>query len=216
MKTIAELTEEQVRKSPYLLDALRDGLINLSAYARQIIPNIEKAYGDDVKITAVIMAIQRMDFGQISHESKKLKSVFKKIKDIQVRGHLVAYTIQSSEDIHKKIAKMFTKISGRNDITCTFTQGVFESTLLISDSESKWVENILQDEKIILTTRNLSAFIILLPPENTHLSGVYYHILKQLAWEGINVVDVVSTTNEFTILVQNKDSGKCFEALRNL
>jgi hypothetical protein len=216
MKTITDLTIEQVRKSPYLLDALRDGIINLSAYARQIMPSIEKNYGDEVKLTSVIMAIQRMDFGVISHEGKKLKAIFKKLKNIQVRGHLFVYTIKVSATIQKNIAKLFIKISGRNDITCTFTQGVFECTLLISGSEAKLVEMILQEETIMQVTRNLSAFIILLPPENTQLSGLYYHILKQLAWEGINIVDVVSTTNEFTILVEDKNSGKCFEALQNL
>jgi hypothetical protein len=65
-------------------------------------------------------------------------------------------------------------------------------------------------------SKKLVAFTLLLPPENTHLSGVYYHIMKQLAWAGINILEVVSTTNEFTIVVHEKDNGKCFEVLSKL
>jgi aspartokinase len=217
MRSIAEITAELVKKNPFIHEGLRDGLINLSAYARQIIPIIEKEYGDEVKLTTVVMAIQRMDYGNITYETKKLKSLFKKIKDIQVRGHLICYTLRLSNTLQKNVAKIFDKFSTRrNDVMVTFTQGVFESTLIISGSEAKNIEKMLEGEEILHTHRNISAFVILLPPENTSLSGVYYAILKQLAWEGINIVDVISTANEFTILVNDKDSGKCFEALRNL
>jgi aspartokinase len=216
MKSIAEITTELVKKHPFISEALKEGIVNISAYARQIMPTIEKEYGDEVKLTAVVMAIQRMDFGNTSYESKKLKALFKKIKDIQVRGHLSSYTIRLSSSVQRKIAKIFEKYSGRNDLMVTFTQGVFEGTLLVSGSEAKSIDKLLEDEEILQIQRNISAFVILLPPENIALSGVYYAILKQLAWEGINIVDVISTANEFTILVHDKDGGKCFEALRNL
>ena len=46
--------------------------------------------------------------------------------------------------------------------------------------------------------------------------GVYYFILKELAWSGINVIEVVSTSNEFTIVVKEKDSSVCFDVLRKI
>jgi aspartokinase len=216
MKSISEITTDLVKKNPFISEALKEGIVNISAYARQIIPIIEKEYGDEVKLTAVVMAIQRMDFGTLSYESKKLKSLFKKIKDIQVRGHLISFTLRLSPTIQRKVAKIFDKYAGRNDLMITFTQGVFEGTLMFPSSESKAIESMLEKEQILHMEKNLTAFVILLPPENISLSGVYYAILKQLAWEGINIVDVISTANEFTLLVRDKDSTKCFEVLRNL
>ncbi len=216
MKTIADYVEESIRKSPYILEAVRDGLLNISAYARQIIPEIEHKYGGEVKITAVIMAIQRMNFGSISYESKKLKALFKKIKDILVRGHLNVYTLQQSHTIASNVAKLFHKVGHRSDVMCTFTQGVFECTIILSASESPLFDKIFANEKVIEVQKKLSAFTILLPIENRSLSGVYYFILKQLAWNGINVIEVVSTLNEFTIVVNEKDSGRCFEVLRKI
>jgi len=51
---------------------------------------------------------------------------------------------------------------------------------------------------------------------NTEIYGVYYYILKQLAWEGINIVQVVSTSNEFTIVVNQAEIDIAFKILMNL
>ena len=64
--------------------------------------------------------------------------------------------------------------------------------------------------------RNLSAVIIRLAPSTVQTPGVYYAILKCLAWQNINVVDVVSTATEFTIFVGSDDLDRTFAALRRL
>ncbi len=40
--------------------------------------------------------------------------------------------------------------------------------------------------------------------------------MKVIAWEGINVKEVVSTTNEFSIIVAEEDIDKAFTILKNL
>ena len=77
MKNIATEVETAVKKSPFIAEALREGLLNISAFARIIIPDLERSLGRDIKLTTVVMAIQRMNPGAIMHESKKLKSLFK-------------------------------------------------------------------------------------------------------------------------------------------
>ena len=46
---------------------------------------------------------------------------------------------------------------------------------------------------------------IKLPKENLEQSGIYYFILKQLAWADISLQEVISTTNEMTIVVKEED-----------
>jgi hypothetical protein len=179
-------------------------------------PDLEKSLGKEIKLTTIIMAIQRMNHGAILHESKKLKSLFRKIKDIIVRGHLKVYTIRQSHSVAKNLSTLLNKIGDRRDVMCTFTQGIAECTIIISESESPKLEKIFLNENILEIQSDLSAFTILLPLDNRTLSGVYYFILKELAWIGINVIEVVSTSNEFTIVVKEKDSSLCFDTLRKI
>lgn len=55
-----------------------------------------------------------------------------------------------------------------------------------------------------------------LPSSNVKMVGLYYNILKKLAWNKINIVEVISTTNEFTIIVDEKDIGKAFSVIKDL
>ena len=63
---------------------------------------------------------------------------------------------------------------------------------------------------------NLSAISIRLPENNSKISGLYYQIFKRFAWEGISLYEVISTTNEFTVLVENHLVNQAFSAIKNL
>jgi hypothetical protein len=61
----------------------------------------------------------------------------------------------------------------------------------------------------------LSSITILLTKETVNIPGVYYSILKLLAWNEINVIDVISTYSELTIILSNNDIDKAFSILKN-
>ena len=63
---------------------------------------------------------------------------------------------------------------------------------------------------------NLSAISIRLPKNNSRISGLYYQIFKRFAWEGISLYEVISTTNEFTVLIENHLVDQAFSAIKNL
>lgn len=62
----------------------------------------------------------------------------------------------------------------------------------------------------------MASITIKLPTSNTEISGIYYYILKHLAWEGINIVEIVSTTNEFSVVVNSDDIDAAFSVLMQL
>jgi aspartokinase len=78
------------------------------------------------------------------------------------------------------------------------------------------VVKLFKTEKCTGVTDNLASITIKLPTENIEISGIYYYILKRIAWEGININEVISTTNEFTIVVRDKDIDRAFSILMSL
>ena len=64
--------------------------------------------------------------------------------------------------------------------------------------------------------KDLSAITLILPKEAVFVPGVYYSVLKALAWEGINFVEVVSSYTELTIILQNSNVDRAFSVLKNL
>ena len=44
----------------------------------------------------------------------------------------------------------------------------------------------------------------------------YYYIFKMIAWYGITVLEVISTTNEFSIVVEQKNINDAFSVLMKI
>ena len=52
--------------------------------------------------------------------------------------------------------------------------------------------------------------------EDTMVSGIYYFIFQRLAWEGVRLNEVISTTNEFTFIIPEEQEKVAFNVIKNL
>jgi aspartokinase len=73
-----------------------------------------------------------------------------------------------------------------------------------------------KNDKLKSNTNDLASVTVKLPKINTEIYGIYYYILKHLAWEGINIIEIVSTSNEFTVIVKQDDVDKAFKILMQI
>ena len=72
------------------------------------------------------------------------------------------------------------------------------------------------NEKLIQKLDNLASITVKLPKENIVVPGIYYFIFQRLAWEGIIINEVISTSNEFTILVSEEVVDVAFKVIKDL
>lgn len=213
MVTIPSVVEQVIKKKPFLESALIEGIVNLSALSRKIKDEVEEELGKEVNDGAIIMALNRLVPRLELISAMKFKKVVENIGDIIVRSSLLDYAFANSPTLYKKQAELLDKITGMSDIFCTFSQGVGETTLVVSNSISDLVDEIFKDETSISKTSNLSSITVKLPKENSIYPGVYYFIFKELAWDNINISEVISTTNEFTVIVDDSDIHRAFSIL---
>ena len=74
----------------------------------------------------------------------------------------------------------------------------------------------MANEETLSFIDDLSSISVQLPKESSNVPGLYYFLLSQIAWKGISITEVISTTNEFTIILKNKNVGLAFETLMKL
>ena len=213
MLTIPNAVEEVIKKKPFLEGALVEGLINLSALARQLKPEIEKQVGKAVNDSAVIMALNRLVPRLELMSAMKFKKVVENIGDIIVRSNLADFAFTNSATLYEKQAILLDRVRNMKDVFCTFSQGIYETTLVVSSSIVPLVDEIFRDEHKISQTQHLSSITVKLPAENAICPGVYYYIFKELAWDNINIAEVISTTNEFTVVISDDDIHRAFTIL---
>jgi hypothetical protein len=216
MKTIAAVVEDYIKKKPFLQSALGQGIINLTSLSRIVKPEIEAELGKDVRNGAIVMALKRLSDDLEFRATHKIVKVLKNIGEITVRSNLSDYTFLSSETILAKQAKLLEEVHNNQDIFYTSSRGVNEINIVISNSLDKTVETLFAHERLTQKADNLSSVTVKLPSENVSVPGIYYFIFQRLAWEGIVLYEVISTTNEFTILVNDDQVDVAFKTIKDL
>ncbi len=216
MKTIASCVQEIIVSSPFLEEGLSRQIINFSALAKDLNRPISEMLRKPVKDGAIMMALRRHQHPLNLENSVRLKKVFKNLGDITVRSNLSDFTFQNSKTLINSHSQVLEKISANHQIFYAFTRGMFESNIIISTSEKESILEAFENETQIGLQDKLSAISIYLPKGNSKIAGLYYQIFKRLAWEKITLYEVVSTTNEFTIVVEDDLVDKAFSVIKRL
>ncbi|WP_034060710.1 hypothetical protein [Lacinutrix jangbogonensis] len=214
MKTIATCVEEILVTQPFLEEALSRSIINFSALAEELQAPIGAMLRKPVKTGAIMMALRRYNPPKDLRHSNKLKQVLKNLGDITVRSNLVDFTFKNSKTLINSHSKLLETID--SNAFYGFSRGIYESNMVISVSEKQKTQDHFKGELMIGLKENLSAISIRLPENNSKISGLYYQIFKRFAWEGISLYEVISTTNEFTVLVEDHSVEKAFSAIKKL
>jgi hypothetical protein len=216
MTTIPEIVEDIIRKSPFLEEALSEGLINVSSLARKIRPEVSERLKKEVKDGAIIMAINRMAPSNYYKINIRIQNFMHSLGDVIVRSNLSDFTFENSDTLIHHQAELLKHIANKKELFCTFSQGVYETTIILSNTLVDFVKKEFKNENLLSESDDLASITMKLPVENTEISGIYYYILKRIAWEGINISEVISTSNEFTIVVRNRDIDRTFSILMSL
>lgn len=216
MRTIQEAVTTIINKTPFIEEALYDKLINVSSLARIIKPEVEKMLKKEIKDGAIMMAINRISPSSVLKIRRNIKRIALSSGDFIMRSDLCDYTFKNTPTLIQKITKLLNDIGNDNDNFFTISQGVFETSIVVSKKLKTKIDEIFKDETILWSLTNLASITIKLPKSNIEQSGIYYFILKQLAWADISVQEVISTTHEITIVVKEIDIKQAFSILMNM
>lgn len=215
MRTIQEVTEHVVNQTPFWIEAMDEKLLNLSSLARKIQPEVEQELMKKVNTGAIIIALNRMPTGISAKMKRSIQKFIEKLGDLTVKSDICDFTYAHSPTLAGKIAKVIANASKKGGFF-TVSDGVAEATIVASKSLKQLILNGMGLEKLINEENNLASITVNLPKNNTEQSGIYYFILRQFAWANINIVEVISTTNEITLVLNQQDINLAFGKLMDM
>ena len=216
MKTISSVVENYIKNKPFLSTALSEGIINLTSLSRKIKPEIELVLRKKIRSGAIVMALKRISNSLEFVSTHKILKILKNIGDITVRSNLIDYSFKVSDNLLSCQAKFLSEIDNPQLFFYTSSRGVTESNIIISNEMKEKMETYFKKEILIKKSDNLSSISIKLPVENISIPGIYYFIFQKMSWEGINIIEVISTSNEFTIVVDDQNVNDAFKIIKNL
>lgn len=190
MITVPEAAEKIIKRSRYLSEALSKDIINISSLARYIKPEIESMLIKPVSLSSVIMALKRLS-GKI-YPDTPYQEIFKTPPEISIKTNL-ALAVSAYSDKNK------------------FTLITQDESGLVALGGKEDLENLKGDLYF-----PVSAISIALPANAVKTAGIYYFFIKSLAWERINILQIFTTSKDFTIVVSDSDLSRALEIIRSL
>ena len=214
MITVPEVVRDIIKKTPFLEEALSADLLNLSSLARRIKSEVEERTFKEVTEGSIVMALKRLQ-PQLT-PPRELVDVMQKTPEIIVRSNLYEITVVNSNSLINKQKKLLEYASIKHSYFATITHGVFETTIIASEEAKETIQEMYKNEHIISEVGNLSSITIKYPLEIIDTPGVYYSVLKVLAWENIPFTEVVSTYSEVTIVLKDSYVDRAFILIKGL
>ena len=216
MYSVSQAVSYLINKSPFIQETLSNDLVNTSALARYLQEEVNQLTEKEVQIGAIQMAIKRMPVTEQLTLEKSLSQFMRQLGDIIVRSDLVEYSYQASPTLMSNQVKLLQAIDRRDKYFYSFCKGVHETTIIVSQALSSRVNEIFADEEVKITRAGLAAVSVMLPSANLDTYGVYYAILKRIAWQGINIIEVISTSHEITLIVSKSEVDQVFSLVMDM
>lgn len=214
MRTISQVVEEVIGRSPFLAEVIAEDVANNAKIARRIKPEVEKRLLEEVSETSISMALHRL--------SKDLKKAtfgarfLARVSDITVRGNLVQFVCPNSANVSEALEAISRRVGGMKGGFFNYSRGLHETVLIVSGELEETVKKAFGKSTGLKRTDGLSAITMHLPEESLTVPGLYYLILKAIALEGISLVEVMSVRTEFSIIFEDKDIDRAFSATKRL
>lgn len=213
MKTIASYVREVLDESEVAFSALQEGFLNLTAYAKSIQAEVERRAKRDISVGTIVVAISRYEL-----DTRKRLSILPKIRieSIAVRTGLAEVTFGQSRATRRKLRALYEESAFEEPDLLTITSGVREISLIIPGTMKSSVLKAFRGDAPTLVVEHLSSLTVRFPAKYLTTPNTIFALLRPLALNRINIVEVVSTYTELTIVVAEKHLQGAFAILSKL
>ena len=213
MKPIAAVVREIVDESEVALSALSDGVLNLSAYAKKIRTEVARRAKKEVPVGTIVVALCRYEM-----EAKKRARLFPKVKieSISTRSALVELAFAKSAATRGRLRTLHENEKLADADLLTVTSGIREISLILPSTLKSEVLKVFKGEKPTLVQEDLASLSIRFPAHYLHTPNTIFALIRPFALSRINIVEVVSTYTELTVVVAEKDLQAAFAVMSKI
>lgn len=212
METISSIVKKVIETKPFIHESMSRGIISFGNLADILLPEIEKFYEGEVKSSAVVMALRR--YGS---ELKKKEIELKTSEinyEITIKTNILDIIIEKKPTLLNKLTKLYQLVALDKGDFLNVTIGSNEVGIAVSQKYFEEIINMLTGETILHRKNDLVALTVIFSGDFLFTPGIIYEAVRKLAWEHINVLEIVSTMNELTFVINRFDSGKAYEAMQ--
>ncbi len=217
--SIAKTVQALIDSRPFLAEGLIRGLINYNNLADDLCPEVERIEGGGVKTSAVAMALRRYA-ERLRTRSEQVGRDERLSCQIRLQSHICDFSLRKSPEVLFVLGELSQKLSReateKADAVDFFelVVGHDELSLCISIAAAPMLQSALKEQDILAFTKDLVAITMTFSGDFFTTPGIIFQSTRLLAWEHINVYEVISTQNELTFIVMASEAPRALEVLQ--
>ena len=210
--SIAGCVKEIINRSPFISEMMSLDLISYSNLASFIRSDVEAMFGKSVSESAIIMAARR--YRKELEASAVVKDGDGGIGyEISMKTNIYDVNLKRSDESAARLMKLYGLVKPSQGDFLNVSIGSHEISLSVSDKYRAEVDELVNEEDVIHRFSDLVALTIVFKGDFLQTPGILYLAARKLAWESVNIIEVLSTMNVLTFVVRKEESSRAYEAL---
>ena len=209
MTTISHIVKDILNRQIFLQEAINNEIVSYNKLASHLKPKIEAELGSEVKHSAVVMAIRR--------HAEKSKNMLQKPKFSYyietIKTDICYISFEESSTLLPKIQTLYSTVDFKKGGILNIIQGNFEITIITNKRYEEELLDILHEEKVLEIVDDIVSISLTYSKEFLFIPGVIYDVVRLMAWENINIIDIILTTTEMSVIISKKDLMRSYEIL---
>jgi len=210
--SVPEVVREIITRNRSIYDCMKMDLINYTALAVKIQPEIEKILGNSVNVNTVVVAIKRYADSFETKEDVKEESVLKNARLVLTDGIMdIKLSIKDSNEMDPgSILEKFSKVTNNYDF------------FRLSDSFRFLTEDMEGIRQIFRNVSNRDdmfntglAKIRISIPTSQNQSDVVSYVAEVLHANGIELVNAFFSQDSIVIILNEKNSSRAYDILHS-
>ena len=209
----ASCVKDVINRSPFISEMLIQEVISFSNLAQFIKPKVEQLYGGEVSSASIVMAIRR--YAQDLKKQSSVKKGDRKIDyELSMKTSIYDVNIARSNSFISRLPALYNVVHPENGDFLNVSIGDHEIVVTVSDKYKNLIDEIVKKEKVIARERDMVALTIVFKDNFLETPGITYLATRKLAWENINIYEIVSTLNVLTFIIKRQDSLRAYGVLQ--
>jgi aspartokinase len=139
-----------------------------------------------------------------------------KFSEVNLKTHIIDINVLKTQDLFDKLKRFYDLINFDKGDILHVIYGRSHVAIVTNERYKEKILNLLQNQKIKKIEEQLVALSFTVGKNRIEEPGVLFKLTRSLAWEDINVVEIISVDLEVTFIVGKKDAIKGYNALEKL
>jgi aspartokinase len=209
MATTSLLVQQHVRERPLLQEALIEGIVSYANLAEKLHPHIERMLNKKVKHSAIVMALRR--YSETLQRAERTTTRLK--HELVIKTSLCDIAVQKTASLMEKLRHIDRLVRYDKGDSLNIVHGNYETSIVVNQKYQKEILERLSGEQIIAVRGSLVAVAMTFSAKFYDTPGIVAKYTRALAWENINVIEIVSTYTELAFIIAEHDLTKAYEVL---